>query len=196
MEGAQEMFGNIDKMFGAGMNFMNNPEGAPGENGQMPEMNEDMLDQYADMLLNQMIDKDIIYEPLIDAKKQMEEFLKKENIQVNAFSKTKNIDLTSETETKKNESTLSEVDKNKALKQYSLICEIIDLIDLEESDKSINNKEKIKDKFEELHNAGGLPKQLMGNNEFMTFLNGPNSQFDTQDFFGNKDGEDPECRIF
>ena len=103
MEGTQEMFGNIDKMFGEGMNFMNNPEGAPGQD--MPEMNEDMLDKYADLLLNQMIDKDIIYEPLVDAKKQMEEFLKKEKIEVNSFSKTKN-NPTIEDNVKENKSLL------------------------------------------------------------------------------------------
>jgi len=178
-----------DNMFGDVMGDPNNPN-------QTPNMNEDMLDQYADLLLNQMIDKDIIYEPLVDAKSQMEDFFKKEGIQLNSFAK--NSGTTKEEETiaeDKATSSLSEKEKQQSIKQYKLICEIIDLIDLEESDKSINNKEKIKDKFEKLHEEGGLPKQLMGNNDFMSMMNGNLPEFNTNDFLGNN-GEDPECRIF
>lgn len=130
---------------------------------------------------------------MVDAKKQMEIFFEKENIKLNSFSKSKE---TSEIlEGKPSESQLSEEEKKKAIKQYGLICEIIDLVDLQEKEKSNSNKEKIKDKFEELHESGGLPKQLMGNDDFMTFLNGNNLEFNTNDFFKG-DGNDPDCRIF
>lgn len=171
---------------------------APGEGAeQNPEMNDEMIDKYADLLLNQMIDKEIIYEPLVDAKAQMEEFFKKEGIQLNTFAKKGGAkEGESEVmEAKQSGTQLSEEERKQSIKQYRLICEIIDLIDLEESDKSIDNKEKIKDKFEELHESGGLPKQLMGNNDFMELLNGNPAQFNTNDFFGNSE-EDPECRVF
>ena len=189
MGGENELFKNLNSMMG---NAMNLDQAGPGGEG-LPEMDENMLDKYADLLLNQMIDKEIIYEPLVDAKKQMEVFFEKENIQLNSFSKNKT--TTEILENKTGESELSEEEKKKAIKQYGLICEIIDLVDMEEKDQNDNHKEKIKDKFEELHESGGLPKQLMGNDEFMTFLNGKNMEFNTNDFFGsNKD--DPECRIF
>jgi galactitol-specific phosphotransferase system IIB component len=176
----------MDKMFGAQFSNMMN-EDIFSEN-----ITEDKIDQYTDLLMNQMIKKEILHEPLVDAKEKIEELMAEQNINpsVNKFSKgnvegeAKEVELTEK--------------QQKVVKQYKLICELIDLIELEET---IEDKNIIKDKLEELYNEGGLPSELVGNDSFMQiFGNGGGSSDEdklSEEFMNMMSSDkNPDCVIF
>lgn len=99
--------------------------------------NEKGFGEMTDAMLGTFLQKDMIYEPLHEAKKKLEELLQKHP---------------------NDESSKKKMVEDKA--KYDLICELIALYDKPDFD-SPTNKEIITAKFEELHDMGGLPSELM-----------------------------------
>lgn len=246
--------------------FMQNTMGGLFKEGNPDidsSLNESQLDNYADLLLNQMIHKDVIYEPLVDARANLESLMKQQGYFPQALkqaggimkkkknsgnkeeavyeevnetapgneSLAKDADTTKKTdpdfnpqpnlvnseimtETSKSgdhpespnedledkkESMKAELDKKykpftedenlteeqkNIRRQYFLISEIIDLVEINENSESPDLKEKIKDKFEGLHELGGLPKELTGDLNF-------------SEIFGDVgESENQDCRVF
>lgn len=91
------------------------------------------FDNFSKNLLYQFVNKDVIYEPLKEAKKKIEELL----------------------ENNKNDK------KNENEEKLKLINDIILLLDKNSNDEKI--KEDIITKFEELNDKGGLPDQIVKN---------------------------------
>ena len=148
------------------------------------DLNDDKIDEYTDLLMNEMIKKDILYEPLIDAKEKIEEVMNKQGVDPSFLKFNKN-----------EEKINIDVNKQKIVKQYCLICELVDLIDMEEY---ADNRSIIKSKLEELYNEGGLPSELMGNDNFMQIFGGGTNDDEkfTEDLMKMMNGKNQECLIF
>lgn len=109
------------------------------------------FDNFSKNLLYQFVNKDVIYEPLKEAKKKIEELV----------------------QNKKNDKNLKV--NNEKLK---LINDIITLLEIENSNDKI--KEEVICKFEELNDKGGLPEEIVKNcmkenpdlENFQKFTNG------------------------
>ena len=95
------------------------------------------IDNFTDEMLKGMLKKEVIYEPLLDAKTKLEELFAK---------KPQN-----EEENKKRE---------QDQKVYALICDLINEFNKPDFE-SKESQERIMVKFETLHDLGGLPTELM-----------------------------------
>ncbi len=89
------------------------------------------FDKFTTDLLNQFVNKDLIYEPILEAKKKVQAL----------------IDKDPKNKTKANLDKLAKID------------EIVLLLD--KKDQTQEDKDKIIKKFEELNDSGGLPEEIM-----------------------------------
>lgn len=98
--------------------------------GSLDDNNQ--FDSLTDNLINQFIDKDVIYEPLKEARQKVNEH-------INADKKNKN---------------------QKNIKVLQILTEIINLMDTN-SQTTPTGRERIMQLFEELQEEGGLPEEII-----------------------------------
>ncbi|KRX06812.1 hypothetical protein PPERSA_11457 [Pseudocohnilembus persalinus] len=149
------------------------------------DQNGDFMDQLADNLLKEFMDKDILLEPLKDAKENYSKYLEE------------------------NEGKIDEKDYDKYVNQLACIDEILEIID-----KDPNNKQDMIAKFEKMQEFGTPPPELLAswkNSPFQAFAQmagqqkqegqqqqeqggNPFEQMFKQQ--GGGDGQQPDCNIF
>lgn len=137
------MMGNLTEMLQQMM--ANDPNGGPmpdlgkmnaeGGDGQNPMNGMGDVDGMADMLLRQLMDKTILYEPFQEATKELKKYLEE-----------------------KDES-LSPEDKDRGKKQLVQLEKILALFDQDEQDK-----DKLMAEFEVLKDLGDFPEELLAKN--------------------------------
>lgn len=138
-EQAKSLLNQLGNMFG-GM------EGGAGQFSEPPVdhpmfgagFDQNNFEDMTNQMLGNFLQKDVIYDPLKEAKAKLEDFLK--------------------TEPKTDAEQQKRVNDQKI---YGLVNELIALFDKPDHD-SKENKEVIMNKFEELHDLGGLPTEIMG----------------------------------
>ena len=126
-----DFMGQLSQLMESGINIDgNNPEGLGNFLGGLDESAD--FDVFTDNLIGQFIEKDIIYEPLTEARQKVEE----------------HVAAKEENRTEQN------------LKVLTILNNILSTLDKEDY-KSPENREKVMKLFEDLHDNGGLPEEIM-----------------------------------
>ena len=132
---------NLLSQFSNMFNFEGNPDLKNEQNpflnfGNSTENNTN-FDDMTNTMLDNFLQKDVIYEPLLEAKTKLGPLINREA---------------------KNDEEAKKIANDKKI--YGLVLELIDLFDKPDH-TSKENKEIIMAKFEELHDLGGLPTEIM-----------------------------------
>lgn len=130
---ANDFLGQLNKLMEAGLNSNMNVDTDFGNLlGGLEEGND--FDVFTDNLIGQFIDKEVIYEPLKEAKQKVEEHI--------------------------NTATVNKTPRN--IKVLQILNEIIELMD-KDAQNTNEGKERIMQLFEELQDQGGLPEEIVKN---------------------------------
>ena len=128
---ATDFLGQLNQLMEGGLTGDKNLDGDFGNIlGGLDEGND--FDMFTDNLIGQFIDKEVIYEPLKEARQKVDEHV--------------------------NESVANKTEKN--IKILGILDNIIKLMD-EDAQKTSEGKEKVMQLFEDLQEQGGLPDEIV-----------------------------------
>lgn len=138
-EQAKNLLNQLGNMFGGAQGGAGQFSEPPGDHPMFGAgFDQNNFEDMTNQMLGNFLQKDVIYEPLKEAKVKLEEYFSTEP---------------------KTPAEQQKRDNDKKI--YGLVNELIALFDKPDHD-SKENKEVIMNKFEELHDLGGLPTEIMG----------------------------------